>query len=108
MCTRRVIEVAYRCATSAQFEKFVDQRIGRTLGSGPSLCFYSREVRKSFLGNRASGTGRSRNRSRPESIREGQGYYALALNRTPLSSTSAYRRATFYRPEAPRRLPPRR
>jgi hypothetical protein len=25
---------------------------------------------------------------------EGQGYYALALNRTPLSPTSAYRRAT--------------
>ena len=48
MGTRRVIEVAYRCATSAQFEKSVDQRIGRTLGSGPSLCLYSREVRKSF------------------------------------------------------------
>jgi hypothetical protein len=45
--TRRVIEVAYRCATSVQFEKSVDQRIGRTLGSGPSLCLYSREVRKS-------------------------------------------------------------
>ena len=48
MGTRRVIEVAYRCATSVQFEKSVDQRIGRTLGSGPSLCLYSREVRKSF------------------------------------------------------------
>ena len=47
MGTRRVIEVAYRCATSVQFEKSVDQRIGRTLGSGPSLCLYSREVRKS-------------------------------------------------------------
>ena len=44
MCTRRVIEVAYRCATSVQFEKSVDQRIGRMLGSGPSLCLYSREV----------------------------------------------------------------
>ena len=47
MGTRRVIEVAYRCATSVQFKKSVDQRIGRTLGSGPSLCLYSREVRKS-------------------------------------------------------------
>ena len=47
MGTRRVIEVAYRCATSVQFENSVDQRIGRTLGSGPSLCLYSREVRKS-------------------------------------------------------------
>jgi hypothetical protein len=46
--TRRVIRVAYRCATSVQFEKSVDQRIGRTLGSAPSLCLYSREVRKSF------------------------------------------------------------
>ena len=48
MGTRRVIEVAYRCATSVQFEKSVDQRIGRTLGSSPSLCLYSREVRTSF------------------------------------------------------------
>ena len=48
MGTRRVIEVAYRYATSVQFEKSVDQRIGRTLGSAPSLCLYSREVRKSF------------------------------------------------------------
>jgi hypothetical protein len=47
--TRRVIEVAYRCATPVQFEKSVDQRIGRTLGSGPSLCLYSREVRRVFL-----------------------------------------------------------
>ena len=48
MGTRRVIRVAYRCATSVQFEKSVDQRIGRTLGSAPSLCLYSREVGKSF------------------------------------------------------------
>ena len=48
MGTRRFIEVAYRCATSVQFEKSVDQRIGRTLGFAPSLCLYSREVRKSF------------------------------------------------------------
>jgi hypothetical protein len=46
--TRRVIEVAYRYAISVQFEKSVDQRIGRTLGSNYSLCLYSREVRKSF------------------------------------------------------------
>ena len=80
MGTRRVIEVAYRCATSVQFEKSVDQRIGRTLGSGPSLCLYSREVRKSFAWNRASGTRRSRNRSRPECIRRGPGYSSPVPN----------------------------
>ena len=74
MGTRRVIEVAYRCATSVQFEKSVDQRIGRTLGSGPSLCLYSREVRKSFSWNRASGTRRSRNRSRLQCITRGPGH----------------------------------
>ena len=74
MGTRRVIEVAYRCATSVQFEKSVDQRIGQTLGSGPSLCLYSREVRKSFSWKPASGTGRCRNRSRPECITRGPGH----------------------------------
>ena len=44
---RANFEVAYQCATFAQFEKSVDQRIGRTLRFGPSLCLYPREVGKS-------------------------------------------------------------
>jgi hypothetical protein len=111
VCTRRVIEVAYQCATSAQFEKSVDQRIGRTLGSDPSLCLYSREVRKSS--SRKPGFRHwpfSESQQARVHKKRARATVALALNRTPLSPpTSAYRRATVsYRLEAPRRLPPRR
>ena len=96
MGTRRVIEVAYRYAISVQFEKSVDQRIGRTLGSGPSLCLYSREVRKSFswksgfrhLPYSESQQARVHNKRAKDSI-------PGPLSHTPLSPpTSAYRRVT--------------
>ena len=95
MGTRRVIEVAYRCATSVQFEKFVDQRIGRTLGSNHSLCLYSREVRKGSPRKLGFRHWLFSKRFRPQCIPRGPEMLSLALNRTPLSPpTSAYRRAT--------------